>query len=236
MAETVDTPALVLDRVPYGESDLVLHLLTRDHGIVAALARSARGSRRRFAGALDLFVVASVRFRPAGGRSSLASLAGADPIRSFPGLYDHLDRMEAGQAILVLARDLLRDAPAGEATFLRMVEALARVEASAPGTAHLEILALATDLLGELGHPPVLEACPACGEAVGASGAVAVAPDGILLCGRCAPASAVRFPASLLGGVGDGGGPLPGRADVLALLAALVSGVLGRRWRLRIEV
>ena len=235
MAETVETPAIVLDRIPYGEADLILHLLTRDHGLVAALARSARGSRRRFAGGVDLFVIADVRFRPAGARSSLALLAGAEPVRSFPGLYDHLDRMEAGQAMLMLARDLLRDAPAGESTFLRVVEALARLETAPPDRAPLEILGLAIALLCELGHPPVDESCPACGDAVGASGVVVVAPDGAMLCGRCAPAGAVRFASSLLGGTACEveAGPVPARADVLSLVAALVSGVLGRRWRLR---
>lgn len=239
MAETVETPALVLDRIPYGEADLILHLLTRDHGIVSALARGARGSRRRFAGGVDLFVVADVRFRPAGARSSLASLAGSEPVRSFPGLFDALDRLEAGQAMLVLARDLLRDAPAGEATFFRVVEALARLETASPGQTAGEVLALAVALLSDLGHSPADESCPACGETVGASGVVAVAPDGAMLCGRCAPPGAARFSAALLGGAAREGAPAdpaPARADVLSLVAALVSGVLGRRWRVRIDL
>ncbi len=236
MAETIETPALVLDRIPYGEADLVLQLLTRDCGIVPALARSARGSRRRFAGGLDLFVVSSVRFRPAGVRSSLALLSGADPIRTFPGLFDRLDRLEAGQAVLVLSRDLLRDAPAGQATFARVVEALARLDRAGPEDGSLEVLRLAIDLLGELGHSPIQGACPSCGRPVGGVGEIAVAPDGTLLCGRCAPPAAHRFPGALLCGESGPDVPVPGRADVLSLVAALVSGVLGRRWRLRMDV
>jgi hypothetical protein len=60
-----------------------------------------------------------------------------------------------------------------------------------------------------------------------------------MLCGRCAPPGAARFSAALLGGAsleGDVPDPAPARADVLSLVAALVSGVLGRRWRVRIDL
>ncbi|MBN2195813.1 MAG: DNA repair protein RecO [Polyangiaceae bacterium] len=48
-----DTRALLLRRVPVGESDLVVTLLTEDLGRVSALARSARKSQRRFGGVLE---------------------------------------------------------------------------------------------------------------------------------------------------------------------------------------
>jgi DNA repair protein RecO (recombination protein O) len=49
----ITTDALLLRRVEYGESDLVLTLLTSKLGKVSALARSARKSSRRFGGALE---------------------------------------------------------------------------------------------------------------------------------------------------------------------------------------
>lgn len=236
MAATVETTALLLDRVLYGESDLILHLLTSDHGIVAALARGARGSKRRFAGALDLFVVSSVRFRPAGAGSTLALLTEAEPARAFPGLYDHLERLEAGQAVLAMARDLLQDAPAGEVQFNRMVDALAWLEVLPAQRVHLGVFALAIGLLGDLGHHPALEPCPACGRAIGAFGSVAMSPEGMLLCGPCLPSTAAGFPSSMLSLDPGCTGTSIGRPEVLALVTALVSSVLGRRWRLRLEL
>lgn len=49
------TPALVLRSLPYGESDRIVTLLTAQHGKVAALARGAASSRRRFGAALSPF-------------------------------------------------------------------------------------------------------------------------------------------------------------------------------------
>lgn len=232
MADPLQTTALVLDRVPYGDADLVLTLLTRDGGLLSALARSARGSRRRFAGALDLFVVASVVYRPAGTRGTLASLAGAEPSRAFPGIFDNLERLEAGQALLVLARDLLRDAPVTETTFLHVEDALARLADATPEAAHREVLRLAVVLLTDLGHAPAAEPCPVCGDALGAAGEVTVGSDGGLRCGRCAPPGPGRIPAALLDP--DGVAPAPAKDDLLSVTAAMVSAVLGRRWRLRL--
>jgi DNA repair protein RecO (recombination protein O) len=43
----------MLRRVAYGESDLIVTMLTRDLGVVSALARSARKTHKRFVGALE---------------------------------------------------------------------------------------------------------------------------------------------------------------------------------------
>jgi len=51
--QTHRTTALVLRRVAYAESDLIVTILTRDLGVVPALARSARRSHKRFVGALE---------------------------------------------------------------------------------------------------------------------------------------------------------------------------------------
>ncbi len=54
------TDAVVVRSTPVGESDLVLGLYTRALGRVSAIARGARSSRRRFAGALGSLMVSEV--------------------------------------------------------------------------------------------------------------------------------------------------------------------------------
>ena len=49
--------AIVVRLVDYGEADRIVTLMTRDFGKVAALARGARRSGRRFGGGLGLFGV-----------------------------------------------------------------------------------------------------------------------------------------------------------------------------------
>ena len=62
------TEALVLRFVDFGESDRIVHLLTPDQGRVAAIAKGARRSRKRFPGTLDLFNHLHVQFARPGRR------------------------------------------------------------------------------------------------------------------------------------------------------------------------
>ena len=48
-------PAFVLHRRPYGDTSLIIELLTLSYGRVSTLARSARGLKSRYRGGLDLF-------------------------------------------------------------------------------------------------------------------------------------------------------------------------------------
>ncbi len=217
-------PGLVLDRVAYGERDLILTLLTRGHGLVSAMARSARGSRRRFGGALDLFVVfqAHLRLRPP---PRLSALVGADPIRQFPGILEDLSRLEVGQAMLAVARDLLRDAPAPARVFDLVVAHLDRLERVPPESAHLPLLDLCLGLLAEVGHVPSGTGCPACGRPLD-QGAVLL-DGGSIVCAQCGR---------------DLGGPEvspavfgpdpPRRAAVITFLARLMTAALGRPYRI----
>jgi DNA repair protein RecO (recombination protein O) len=227
--ETQESPALVLDRIPFGERDLILTLLTRDAGVVSAIARGARGSGRRFAGALDLFVVLAARWRP--GRASLATLTGAEVVRQFPGVFERLDRLEAGQAMLVLARDLARDAPAGESMHDRLVAAFATLSDAPPALVFGILLDLAVALLEDLGHPVAGAHCPRCRRVLAAPGAV-LAGDGSVVCADCGRVVS-GVAADVLVLPRDRREP-PDRDAALKLAAALVSGALGRPYRFRI--
>lgn len=48
-------PAIVLHTNPYGESDEIVTLLSKDFGKIAALAKGVRRSKKRFMGGIDLF-------------------------------------------------------------------------------------------------------------------------------------------------------------------------------------
>ena len=58
------TEALVLRMLEFGEADWIVHLLTPERGRVAAIAKHARRSVRRFPGSLDLFNHLQVELRP----------------------------------------------------------------------------------------------------------------------------------------------------------------------------
>src|SRR5215510_9121329 len=73
---------VVLKTTPLRESDLLVTLYTSTHGRIAAVARGARKSQRRFAGALQLLVLGRYQLgrRP---RGDLWGLDGAEVEREW---------------------------------------------------------------------------------------------------------------------------------------------------------
>ncbi|MDH3827134.1 MAG: recombination protein O N-terminal domain-containing protein, partial [Desulfobacterales bacterium] len=49
------TPAILLRRLDYGDFDLILTFLSLHRGKISLIAKSAKKSKKRFAGILELF-------------------------------------------------------------------------------------------------------------------------------------------------------------------------------------
>lgn len=60
MAIFFTTPAILLRRVDFGDNDLILTFFSLTHGKISLIAKSAKKSRKRFCGALDLFSVSEL--------------------------------------------------------------------------------------------------------------------------------------------------------------------------------
>ncbi len=187
----IECEAVLLRAVEFGESDLIVHLLTADAGRFTAIAKSARKSLRRFPGTLDLFNRLAIegRIRPRGGMGFLekARLVDAhlglrrDPARyalaSF--LVELLDRMSPESMERAEAAHL----------FALAGESLSLVERVRP-TASLRIL-LELRVLDALGLRPELARCVRCGRSPGEQiaadhGVQFHVPDGGILCSTCA--------------------------------------------------
>ena len=54
------TPAIVLRRIDYGEYDVILTLFALKNGKISVIAKSAKKSKKRFAGILELFSILDV--------------------------------------------------------------------------------------------------------------------------------------------------------------------------------
>lgn len=75
--------AIVLRRVAFSESDLIVSLLCAASGRMDAFAAGARKSQRRFAGGIDGFSLLEVQVRPSRGEG-LARLLRSENIESWP--------------------------------------------------------------------------------------------------------------------------------------------------------
>jgi DNA repair protein RecO (recombination protein O) len=185
--------AVVLRTVDTGEADRVVTLLSRERGKVAAFARGARASRRRFGGALEPFtlVSAEVRERPGAELLGLDSVTAIDP---FGRIRGDLARIACAAYAVELARDLVRDHEPHEDLFRLLADYLAALDAAPARPAGLRAFELGA--LRAAGLLPRLDACARCGGPLPAAGTVRLDPGhGGVLCGACAPLAAPRAPA-----------------------------------------
>jgi DNA repair protein RecO (recombination protein O) len=152
---------LLLRSVDYGEADRVLTLLTRSEGKVSVLAKGARRSKRRFAGALEPFSI--LRVEVAAGRSGLARLESATIARAFPKLLGDLSRMTTAGALLGLVRELSVEAVADPEVFDDVVTLLEALDARELSESALAVC-FQLQLLSRAGFSPRLDACGSCGK------------------------------------------------------------------------
>jgi DNA repair protein RecO (recombination protein O) len=204
------TEALLLRSTPFGESDAVVTLFTREHGKLSALARGARASKRRFAGALGLLVLSNVdvKRRP---RGDLWSLEGAEIAREWTALAGDVAAVAHASYAVEIVRELVppeQPEPRLLDMLIEQHEALAEVGPSAAVLRALEL-----GVLDALGHAPVLDACAACGrpDALDRGAVVFDAARGGVLCAACASTSR-----------GAGVRPLPAGARAYLLAARAV--------------
>ncbi|WP_051382909.1 DNA repair protein RecO [Gloeobacter kilaueensis] len=104
MSKTYRATGINLRRMPLGESDWLLTILTRENGLVRAVAKGARKANARIGGRTEQFVVNDLQLYR--GRS-LDQLTQAESITAFGGLRQELGRLTAAQ---YLAEGVLQSA------------------------------------------------------------------------------------------------------------------------------
>jgi len=176
---------VVLKTTPLRESDLLVSLYTQERGRVSAVARGARKSQRRFAGALQLLVLGRYQLgrRP---RGELWGLDGAEVEREWTRLAsDVVAVAHASYAAELVGALLPPEAPDPHALAL-VVAIWDSLADGGPSPAALRALELS--LLELAGHAPALDGCAACSGPL-AGGAMFDPSRGGAICRRCAATS-----------------------------------------------
>ena len=159
------TEAILLRSIAYRDADRIVTLLTRSEGKIAALARGARSSRRRFGAALEPYAIISVGLRPA--RGDLWQLADAEVSQAFAGILTDLDAMRAAGAALALLRGLAQADHADERLFdatVTFLDAVSNPAQRSTGRAEAMLLAFFFRALAVTGLSPALDSCFRCGK------------------------------------------------------------------------
>ncbi|MDQ6960302.1 MAG: DNA repair protein RecO [Mariprofundaceae bacterium] len=153
MAEIRDT-ALLLRRIPYGDTSLIIHILAREHGRVSLMARGARRAKSPFRAALAPLSKLIAVWRP--GRTGMGTLVDIER----GGALLEEERSLEGLQLNALAAGLFRE---GEVHgYAELIHALGVLEERKPDSG---ILAGAWDLLQKEGWLGPLDYCWRCANA-----------------------------------------------------------------------
>lgn len=166
--ETLETHALLVRSIPYGESDLVAQFFTERYGRVSSMVRGGARSKKRASGAFEPFHTLSVRLDDSGG--DLTNLREAEIVGVRVRLVGSLAAMDGAGRVLRWARALCpprTPEPEVWATLIAVLDTLdglaAIAEPSDDAIAAVVVWA-GLRLLAATGFGLALDACVACGK------------------------------------------------------------------------
>jgi len=173
--------AIVVGSLAYGESDRIVRLLMPTRGRVSALARGARGSRRRFQGAVDLGNRIDVEVRK--GRGELWSLGSVTLVDARLHVRADHPRLALLAYLCEVAGALATEEHAEPTLFGLLDTALTVLDhATAMPTPAFRI-GFEAKALTFAGFAPSLQVCVVCGRPL--EGPLLLRPDGAAMHADC---------------------------------------------------
>ncbi|MCD0461901.1 DNA repair protein RecO [Roseiconus lacunae] len=177
------TTAIVLRTIEFSETSLVVHLLTRDFGQLAALAKGARRPKSSFEGSLDLLAVCRVVLIRKSS-DALDLLTEAKLQRRFRGAEKSLQRLYAGYYVAEMLRLLTDNHDPHPALYDAAIDALGQIDGT--GNPAATLLGFEAAALRLLGHAPTTRQCADCGNTVPRDRRMPFAPiAGGVVCPQC---------------------------------------------------
>jgi DNA repair protein RecO (recombination protein O) len=163
---TIQTEAVVLRSFRLGEADRVLHLYTRDHGRLGAIAKGVRKTKSRFGARLE--PLSHVELSLHRGSGDLGTVTGVDLVHSHRQAREDYARLAVG---LIGAEAMLRlfveeeGNPRAFEALTRFLDVLDGAVPRAAARPQLDPLALSFQLklLWVAGYLPHLTSCAECG-------------------------------------------------------------------------
>lgn len=177
----VQTEALVLRSYRLGETSLIVHLFTGEHGLLRCVAKGARGPKSRFGASLEPGVrISAIVYRKLA--RDLQLLSKTDIVAYWPSLWEDPERFACAGAVLEFL-DRAAYGETGDAALLDLATGtLAAISAGPIAALDPVLRGFEIQALQHLGLAPELAACLECRRPLGSGGLFHPLRGG-LLCG-----------------------------------------------------
>ena len=163
MGRTYKTEAIVLRSIRFGEADRILHLYSREHGRIGAIAKGSRKPKSRFGGRLEPFFRLSLVLHR--GRGDLSTVTAAETVEGYPDLRSSGRAISAASDACGAVLRLLDGVEANEPAYNLLVRYLSLLEKDPEGAAagSAGMVAFRLKLALAAGFAPELASCSRCG-------------------------------------------------------------------------
>ena len=186
--------AVVLRQHKLGEADRIVSLLTRDHGLVRAVAKGVRRTRSKFGARLEPFAHIDVQLYPGRNLDIVTQVQAIDAFAS--DIVSDYGRYTCACAMLETAERIAGEEHAPVPALHRLTVAALRAVADGARPRELVLDAYLLRAMGVAGWAPALTECARCATPgphrafhVGAGGSV---------CVHCRPSGSVTPPQGVL--------------------------------------
>ena len=182
---TQTSKGIVISIENFGEADRYIQFFTKDWGMISVLAKSARKSKRRYVGGLDLFCHNEIFLR--GDPKDKPYLNELSVLNSFPKLRENLDKVLLAGKIAQWIKKLANNPTPMPAIYSLIGQSLALIEKE-QNIEKLDLLntIFKLKLLSLIGLKPRVDVCAKCEGEEDIEGIFDLNSGGIL-CRLCAP-------------------------------------------------
>ncbi len=176
---------IVISVENFGEADRYIQFFTKDWGMITTLAKTARKSKRRYVGGLDLFCHDEIFLR--GDPKERPYLNELTVLNSFPKLREDLDKVLIAGRITQWVKKLANTATPMPSIYSLLGQSLALIEKETkPEKLELLNCIFKLKFLSLIGFKPKVDTCSKCESEEDIEGIFDMSSGGIL-CQSCAP-------------------------------------------------
>lgn len=186
LMQSFSTPAILLRRIEYGDSDFIITFFTLERGKIPVIAKSAKKSVKRFGGLLELFSVLHMVCTI--GRGKLPILKEAALACPFINIRESIAKTAYASYWSEIVNEYMEEAQRQEEIFTLLRFALNELDAGNTPEEALSIL-FQMKFIAISGFSPNLSGCVNCGTPADQMPGRLLfeLKRGGLVCGRCAP-------------------------------------------------
>ena len=166
MPRSLKTEAVVLRSIRFGEADRVLHLYSREHGRLGAVAKGVRKTKSRFGARLEPLSHVSLQYHQ--GSGELGTITGVDLLRAHAHAREEPYRLGValiGAETMLRLFDEQQGNPRAFEALTRFLDLVDELVSRAPSRPAVDPLALSFQLklLWLAGYLPHVTGCAECG-------------------------------------------------------------------------